>query len=209
MDSTIINKYFPQLTEVQKEQFIQLAELYREWNAKINIISRKDIDFVEERHILHGLAIAKVLAFAPKTSVLDVGTGGGIPGIPLAIMFPEVNFHLIDAIGKKIGVVQEIATALGLKNVIVEQRRAESLKTKYDFVIGRGVTDLSVFASWVRGKFSSKQLNSLPNGILYLKGGDLQADKQSFKSIFDAFPIADYFEEPFFETKFVVYLSIG
>lgn len=204
----IIHKYFPDLTEKQYEQFEMLQTLYNEWNNKINVISRKDIDQLYERHILHSLAIAKVIQFTKNSHILDVGTGGGFPGIPLAIFFPACNFHLIDSIGKKIKVVQEISNSLGLQNVSSEQVRAEKIKDKYDFVVSRAVTAFPVFYNWVREKIKSQSKNSLKNGILYLKGGDLDEELKKFKSRITSYNISDYFTEPFFETKRVIYLPI-
>ena len=203
----LITKYFPDLTPQQIEQFEQLQSLYQEWNEKINVISRKDIDELYERHVLHSLAIAKVVQFQPNTSVLDVGTGGGFPGIPLAILFPETQFYLIDAIGKKIKVVQEIALALGLKNVRAEQIRAEKVKEEFDFVVSRAVTQMSQFVPWVRKKIKKESIHTFKNGIFYLKGGDLSEELAPFASV-QQFNIADFFEEDFFETKKVVYLPI-
>ena len=203
----LITKYFPDLTPQQIEQFKQLQSLYQEWNEKINVISRKDIDELYERHVLHSLSIAKVIQFQPNTSVLDVGTGGGFPGIPLAILFPETQFYLIDAIGKKIKVVQEIALALGLKNVRAEQIRAEKVKEEFDFVVSRAVTQMSQFVPWVRKKIKKESTHTFKNGIFFLKGGDLSEELAPFASV-QQFNIADFFEEDFFETKKVVYLPI-
>jgi 16S rRNA (guanine527-N7)-methyltransferase len=201
----IIHKYFPALTARQTEQFAALAGLYSEWNSQINVISRQDIDHLYERHVLHSLAIAKVMRFEAGSSILDVGTGGGFPGIPLAIMFPESYFHLIDSIGKKITVVNEVATAIGLENIKAETMRAEKSKFQYDFVVTRAVAQMPKLAGWVRGKISGKQNNRLPNGILALKGGDLAEEMGTYRAkIYD---ISRYFEEPFFETKKVVHLN--
>ncbi len=202
----IIQKYFPDLTEKQIEQFSQLAELYTDWNEKINVVSRKDIDELYLRHVLHSLAIAKVITFTKGTKILDVGTGGGFPGIPLAIMFPEVQFHLVDSIQKKILVVSEVTSALGLKNVKAETQRVEKLKSEYDFIVSRAVTQMPKFVEWVENKFESKDRNQLPNGILYLKGGNLEDELFEFPQA-QIFEIPAYFEEPFFETKKVVYIS--
>jgi len=203
----LILKYFPDLTSEQIQQFEQLGPLYSEWNSKINVISRKDIDQLYERHVLHSLAIAKYNHFKPGTTILDVGTGGGFPGIPLAILFPEVKFHLVDSIRKKIKVVIEIKNALGLNNVTQEQIRAEELKNKYDFVISRAVTRLPEFVKWVKNNISHRQKNAVPNGILYLKGGDLQDELKPFgKKVFIQ-NLSDYFEEEFFETKKLIYLN--
>lgn len=190
------------------EQFGQLKELYAHWNEQINVISRKDMDNFYERHVLHSLGIAKVIQFANGTKVLDVGTGGGFPGIPLAIMFPEAQFHLVDSIGKKIKVVSEVATALGLKNVTAQHERAEKVEGKYDFVVSRAVTEFPVFYNWVRGRFLKEQKNNLSNGILYLKGGDLKEEFGKFYDKCDFCDLKNYFTEEFFETKKVVYLSV-
>ncbi len=202
----IIFKYFTGLSEQQKEQFTKLFELYSFWNAQINVISRKDIDELYERHILHSLAIAKFCTFKKGERVLDVGTGGGFPGIPLAILFPETDFHLVDSIGKKIKVVQEVAKALGLKNVTATHGRAEQIRDKYNFVVSRAVTRLADFYPWVRGKFSSQHINAIPNGILYLKGGDLNEEIKEAKLKAELYPISDFYSEEFFETKYVVYI---
>ncbi len=199
-------KYFPNLSEKQKEQFAQLLPLYQDWNSKINVISRKDMEQFYEHHVLHSLGIAKVMQFKPSTKVLDVGTGGGFPGIPLAILFPETDFFLADSIGKKIKVVKAVAEAIGLKNVRAEQIRAEELKEQFDFVVSRAVTELPVFHNWVKNKFHKQNFNDLPNGILYLKGGDLSEELSSFKSKVKTFELKNYFSEEFFETKKVVYL---
>ncbi|WP_343535248.1 16S rRNA (guanine(527)-N(7))-methyltransferase RsmG [Pedobacter sp.] len=202
----IIFKYFPELTQQQIEQFGKLYELYSFWNSQINVISRKDIDELYERHILHSLGIAKFCAFKPGEKVLDVGTGGGFPGIPLAILFPETQFHLVDSIGKKIKVVNEVATALGLKNVKGSHSRAEQIADKYNFVVSRAVTRLADFYPWVRGKFSKENINALRNGILYLKGGDLTEEIKESKLKAELYPLSAYFEEDFFDTKYVVYI---
>jgi 16S rRNA (guanine527-N7)-methyltransferase len=204
----ILLKYFPDLTEKQKSQYKEAAKLYLDWNDKINLISRKDTDHLFERHILHSIAIAKVMAFKPKTMVLDVGTGGGFPGIPLAILFPEVHFHLVDSIGKKIMVVQDIADKLNLQNVKAEQARVETIHEKYDFVVSRAVTRLKPFYDWVRGKFLKGGFNDLNNGILYLKGGDLEEELAEVKKPMTVYSLSDYFKEEFFETKKVVYLPM-
>lgn len=204
----IILKYFPDLSEEQKEKFSQLQPLYAEWNEKINVISRKDIENIYERHVLHSLAIAKVIQFKPNTEILDVGTGGGFPGIPLAIMFPETNFHLVDSIGKKIKVVSEVATALGLKNVKAEQARAETLNKKYDFIVSRAVTSFPEFYEWIKNKISKIQYHTLNNGILYLKGGDLTEELKSFGNKPKIYSLSDFFNEEFFETKKVVYFPL-
>ncbi|RLZ11887.1 16S rRNA (guanine(527)-N(7))-methyltransferase RsmG [Faecalibacter macacae] len=201
----LILKYFPDLTEKQIEQFNKVGDLYKQWNEQINVVSRKDIEEIYTNHILHSLAIAKVMKFEDGSDVLDVGTGGGLPGIPLAILFPNVNFHLVDSIGKKIKVVQGVADGLGLTNVKAEQKRAEQLHDKYDFVVSRAVTAMPRFAEWIRGKFKKDSLNPLPNGLLYLKGGDLSEELKDFPNA-ELHNISDFFEEDFFETKKVVYL---
>lgn len=204
----IILKYFSRLTPEQKMMFEQLLPLYTDWNAKINVISRKDIDQLYERHVLHSLAIAKFIRFTPGTRVLDVGTGGGFPGIPLAVLFPETHFHLVDSIGKKIKVVNVIAGSLGLKNVTAEQIRVEQLKGKYDFVVSRAVTQLPEFFSWVQKNISQKQQNAVPNGILYLKGGNLDAETRPYKKRAFVQELSGYFDEEFFETKKLVYVQL-
>lgn len=207
MSLELIEKYFPNLSEIQKKQFTDLDELYREWNEKINVISRKDMDSLYEKHILHSLGIAKVMEFAPKTKVLDIGTGGGFPGIPLAILFPEVQFTLIDSIGKKITVVKEVSEGIGLKNITAIHGRAEDVKDQYHFVVSRAVTQMPVFLRWLRGKFLKEQFNAKHNGVLYLKGGDLGEELAGLKA--ELFQLKDHFEGEFFETKKVVYLSKG
>ena len=203
----LINKYFPNLTALQKERFSALQALYSEWNAKINVISRKDIDNLYLHHVLHSLAVAKIIEFAPMTMVLDVGTGGGFPGIPLAILFENVEFHLIDTIGKKINVVKAIAETLDLQNVQARQERAEQAPNGlYDFVVSRGVTKALPFYEWIKNKFSKNQYNKLPNGILLLKGGDLSEELKELKRRYKIYELKDYFEEEFFETKKVVYI---
>lgn len=204
--STLIQEYFKDLTEEQIAQFDQLYDLYSFWNAQINVISRKDIEELYVRHILHSLGIAKFCTFKPGTKVLDVGTGGGFPGIPLAIMFPETQFHLVDSIGKKIKVVTEVAAGLGLKNVKASHLRAEQVTDKYDFVVSRAVTRLIDFYPWVQGKFNKESKNAIANGILYLKGGDLAEEIKESRLKAELYPLADYFKEDFFETKFVVYI---
>jgi len=204
----IILKYFPHLKKQQIELFKELEPLYADWNSKINVISRKDFSEFYQRHVLHSLGIAKFTGFVPKTKVLDVGTGGGFPGIPLAIMFPQVQFHLVDSIGKKIKVVNGVASSLGLKNVRAEQVRAEQLTEKYDFVVSRAVTRLPEFVPWVRKNISKTQFNALPNGILYLKGGDLKDELKPFGKRIFVQELSEYFDEEFFDTKKVVHLPL-
>jgi len=204
--STIIQKYFKDLSEKQINQFDQLYSLYSFWNAQINVISRKDIDELYERHILHSLGIAKFISFKKGEKVLDVGTGGGFPGIPLAILFPDTQFHLVDSIGKKIKVVTEVAAALGLTNVKASHLRAEQVTGKYDFVVSRAVTRLIDFYPWVKGKFNKTSNNAIPNGILYLKGGELAEEIEESRLKAELYPLKDYFEEDFFDTKYVVYI---
>ena len=203
-----ILKYFPELSEKQINQFSLLQDLYQDWNSKINVISRKDIEMLYERHVLHSLAIAKVISFS-GADILDVGTGGGFPGMPLAIMFPESRFHLVDSIGKKITVVKEIASALQLKNVSVQQIRAEQINANYDFVVSRAVTAFPEFYNWVKNNIKKQSKGTLKNGILYLKGGDLDEELKDFKSRIRIFNISEYFTESFFETKKVIYLPIS
>jgi 16S rRNA (guanine527-N7)-methyltransferase len=207
-DSTIIEKYFPRLTDKQKQQFAQLGELYATWNAQINVISRADIDNLYEKHILHSLAIAKVVDFKDFTEILDVGTGGGFPGIPLAILYPNCQFLLVDSIGKKIKVVNEIATALGLENIKAEQMRAELVEGEFDFVVSRAVTRLLPFYTWVKGKININNYNKYKNGILYLKGGDLKEELKELGKKSRVFELSDYFTEEFFETKMVVHVPM-
>jgi len=207
MTSDTILKYFPNITQKQREQFEQLPELYNFWNNQINVISRKDIDQLYERHVLHSLGIAKIISFLPGEKVLDVGTGGGFPGIPLAILFPETQFYLVDSIGKKIKVVQEVASALGLQNLKAAHLRAEQVDEKFDFVVSRAVTRLKEFYPWVKGKFSQRSNNKLPNGILYLKGGDLEQEIAESGLAVQQYHLKYYFEEEFFETKQVVYVK--
>ncbi|MDO9275781.1 MAG: 16S rRNA (guanine(527)-N(7))-methyltransferase RsmG [Lutibacter sp.] len=203
----IILKYFPDLSENKRAQFSKLGELYAFWNAQINVISRKDIDELQVRHVLHSLGIAKVQSFKPGAHILDVGTGGGFPGIPLAILFPETRFHLVDSIGKKIKVVKEVATALDLKNVKAEAIRAEEVKGEFDFVVSRAVTNMDEFVKWTSSKIAKKQQHELKNGILYLKGGDLTDELQHFPNA-KLFNLTDYFEDEFFETKKVVHIAL-
>ena len=202
-----ILKYFPNLTDIQKEQFEKLDFLYHDWNEKINVISRKDIDALYTKHILHSLGIAKIIKFEPGTYVLDVGTGGGFPGIPLAILFPETRFYLIDIITKKIKVVQAVAEGLELKNVKAEQMRAENVKGDFDFIVSRAVTNMPDFVSWVKTKIKKNNKHELKNGILYLKGGDLTEELKDFPKATE-YNLADFFEDEFFETKKVVHLPL-
>lgn len=204
----IILKYFPELTERQREQFAALLPLYEEWNAQINVISRKDMENFYEHHVLHSLAIAKAMSFAPMTEVLDVGTGGGFPGVPLAVMFPDARFTLIDSIGKKIKVVNDVVERLGLKNTKAMQIRAEQLEGEYDFVVSRAVTTLGEFVPWVKKKISKTQYNTLHNGILYLKGGDLTNELFAFRHKVKTLDIGEWFDGEWFETKKVIYLPL-
>lgn len=206
MSVDLIYKHFPKLTEQQREQFAALDGLYKHWNAQINVVSRQDIEALYEKHVLHSLGIAKVIQFKPGSEILDVGTGGGFPGIPLAILFPLVDFHLVDSIGKKIKVVQEVASALGLQNVKAEQARVEHLSTTYDFVVSRAVTRLKPFMGWVRYKIRKVGNNDLPNGVLYLKGGDLAEELAEIPDKYRMFNLSDYFEGEFFETKKIIYV---
>lgn len=203
----LILKYFPDLSPLQIEQFTKLYDLYTDWNSKINVISRKDIDELYTRHVLHSLGIAKVMNFQPGAAVLDVGTGGGFPGIPLAILFPETQFYLIDIIAKKIKVVQEVAKGLGLKNVKAEQKRAELVKEEFDFIVSRAVTNMPDFVKWVKDKTKKNSIHELKNGILYLKGGDLTEELAAYQTV-QLFDLPKFFEEDFFETKKVVYLPL-
>ncbi|MCS5490476.1 16S rRNA (guanine(527)-N(7))-methyltransferase RsmG [Algoriphagus limi] len=202
----LILSYFPNLSARQIEQFDQLKALYEDWNAKINVISRKDMDQFYVHHVIHSLGIAKVMRFQPGTKVLDIGTGGGFPGIPLAILFPDTHFHLVDSIGKKITVVKEVARALKLSNVEAQQARAETLVRKYDFVISRAVTRMINFYPWVKGKIRKEDFNEFPNGILYLKGGDVDEEMEETGKSYVTYHLSDYFKEDFFETKKVVYM---
>ena len=204
-----ILKYFPELTERQREQLAALLPLYEDWNAKINVISRKDMEHFYEHHVLHSLAIAKVMPFKPMAEVLDVGTGGGFPGVPLALMFPDARFTLVDSIGKKIKVVSDVIAQLGLTNAKALQSRAEELDGEYDFVVSRAVTSLPEFVPWVKGKISRTQYHPLRNGILYLKGGDLDAELRPFGKKVRLWNISDFFSEEFFETKKVIYLPLS
>lgn len=203
----IIQKYFTDLTEQQLHQFGQLQELYEDWNLKINVVSRKDINELYLRHVLHSLGIAKVIKFQPNARVMDVGTGGGFPGIPLAILFPKTLFHLVDAIGKKIKVVNEVVEGLGLKNVKTSNCRIEEVKDNFDFIVCRAVAQMETFVYWTKGKIAKKQNHELKNGILYLKGGDLSDELQKYTSA-TIYDLTNYFDEPFFETKKVVHLGV-
>ena len=202
-----IIKQFPNLTENQLLQFRKLEALYQDWNAKINVISRKDIDELYTKHVLHSLAIAKIQPFEPGTYILDVGTGGGFPGIPLAILFPETRFYLIDVIAKKIKVVQAVVDGLGLKNVKAEQMRAENVKGDYDFIVSRAVTNMPDFVSWIKDKIKKQSKHELNNGLLYLKGGDLTEELKDFPKATE-YDIAEFFKDEFFETKKVVHLPL-
>lgn len=205
----IILKYFPNLSEVQQQQFAALYDLYTDWNSKINVISRKDITNLYEHHVLHSLGIAKVMQFRPETTVMDLGTGGGFPGIPLAILFPETHFHLVDSIGKKVKVATEIANAIGLKNVTIRHCRAEEEKQLFDFVVSRAVMPLTDLLKIIRKNIKKEQHNALPNGLICLKGGELEREVMPVKHQTLMYDLKDYFEEEFFETKKVVYVTIN
>ena len=204
----IILKYFPTLSATQQQQFAQLQALYEEWNAKINVISRKDISNLYEHHVLHSLGIAEVIRFKPDTHIMDLGCGGGFPGIPLAIMFPESQFHLVDSIGKKVRVAQEVAQAIGLQNTSFSHARGEEIKDKYDFVVTRAVMPLVDLMKCIRKNISTKQHNSLPNGILALKGGELSGEMASMRNICTTWELSDYFSEEYFETKKVIHVCV-
>lgn len=204
----IITRYFPNITELQAGQFAQLEVLYNDWNSKINVISRKDIQNLYEHHVLHSLGIAKLINFQDGTSIMDLGTGGGFPGIPLAILFPNVSFHLVDSIGKKVRVAQEVALAVGLKNVRFSHARAEEIKEQYDFVVTRAVMPMVDLIKVARKNISRQQHNALPNGIIALKGGELDGEIASMRNIATVWPLSDYFEEEYFETKKVVHVTI-
>ncbi|OJJ20523.1 16S rRNA (guanine(527)-N(7))-methyltransferase RsmG [marine bacterium AO1-C] len=208
MTHEIILKYFPDLTEEQKAQFIKMNELYQDWNLKINVVSRKDVDLLYERHVLHSLGIAKVIQFTPGTKVLDLGTGGGFPGVPLAVMFPDVEFFLVDSIAKKIKVVNEVIAGLGLKNIKAEQMRVEKVDDDFDFIVSRAVAPLKTLYNWSRDKFYKMYSNDLKNGYLLLKGGDLTEELAEVKRPQKVFKLSDYFEEEFFETKKIVYMQM-
>ncbi|MDA7804131.1 16S rRNA (guanine(527)-N(7))-methyltransferase RsmG [Crocinitomix sp.] len=203
-----IYHYFPSLTDTQKEQFAKLFDVYKEWNDQINVVSRKDFELFYERHVLHSLGIAKMIQFKPGTSILDIGTGGGFPGIPLAILFPKVDFHLVDSIGKKIKVVLGVAESIGLKNVTAEHKRAEEVNKKFDFVVSRAVTNIDNFLPWVNNKFYPKQKNAYPNGVFYLKGGDLTEEFKNVTRYHESLELKNVFEEEFFETKKVIYIKM-
>ena len=205
---SIILNYFPELSEQQREQMAAIGSLYRDWNAKINVISRKDIDNLYEHHVLHSLGITQAIHFKPGTRVMDLGTGGGFPGIPLAIYFPNVQFHLVDSIGKKIRVAKEVAQAIGLKNVTFSHARGEEIKTKYDFVVSRAVMPLGDLVKLVQKNIATQQQNSLPNGVLCLKGGELGQEIAPFKHRAMTWELKNYFTEEFFKTKQVVYVQI-
>ena len=206
--TNIIQKYFPYLTELQVEQFTQLEALYNDWNAKINVISRKDIQNLYEHHVLHSLGIAKVAGFKDGTTIMDLGTGGGFPGIPLAILFPNVQFHLVDSIGKKVKVAQEVAQAIGLKNVKFSHARAEEIKEKYDFVVTRAVMPMADLMKVARKNIKHEQHNAVPNGIIALKGGELNSEIASMKNISTVWELSDFFEEEYFKTKKVVHVTV-
>ena len=208
MTFDIVLKYFPDLTDKQKNQIEQLFPLYEEWNAKINVVSRKDIDQLYERHVLHSIAIAKFVSFAPETRVLDVGTGGGFPGIPLAILFPECHFHLVDSIRKKITVVDEVANAIGLENLTAEHQRMEKVKGTYDFIVSRAVAQTKQLFIWAHQKVSKNQHNDLDNGMILLKGGDLTQEMKEFGRGYVEKDLSDYFKEEFFETKKIIYVPV-
>ena len=203
----LLEKYFPDLTEDQKLKFAKLEELYKDWNTKINVVSRKDIDELYLRHVLHSLGIAKIQQFNSGSQVLDVGTGGGFPGVPLAILFPEVHFHLVDSIGKKIKVVEEVVEGLELKNVKITNDRVENVDGSYDFIVSRAVAAMPTFVRWIKGKIAKTSTHEKRNGILYLKGGDLEEELKDYKTV-EIFELSDYFEEEFFDTKKVVYLPL-
>lgn len=203
----LLQAYFPHLSDNQREQFLLLQELYKDWNLQINVVSRKDIDELYLRHVLHSLGIAKVQPFLPEARILDVGTGGGFPGIPLAILFPETQFHLVDSIGKKIKVVEEVVKGLGLQNVKVTNARVETIQGSYDFIVSRAVAQMDTFVFWVKGRVAKKSRHDLKNGILYLKGGDLTEELAAFTKA-TVFPLKDFFKEDFFETKSVVHLPL-
>lgn len=205
----LITKYFPNLTDIQKSQIAALYDLYTDWNAKINVISRKDIGNLYEHHVLHSLGIAKFANFAPGTTIMDLGTGGGFPGIPLAILFPDVKFHLVDSIGKKVRVASEVANAIGLKNVTFRHCRAEEEKQKFDYVVSRAVMPLTDLLKIIRKNISTEQRNALPNGLICLKGGELEKEVMPVKNQTNFFDLKNVFEEEFFDTKKVVYVPMN
>ena len=205
MDAQLIFNYFPNLTQQQQDQFIALEALYQDWNLKINVVSRKDIEELYLRHVLHSLAIAKFISFNPRAQVLDVGTGGGFPGIPLAILFPETQFTLVDAIGKKIKVVQEVVDGLGIENVRAIHQRVEEDNNQYDFVVSRAVAAMPTFMRWIKGRIKKVSEHPIKNGVLYLKGGDLGEELQDYRTV-QIYSLMDYYKEDFFETKKLVYL---
>jgi 16S rRNA (guanine527-N7)-methyltransferase len=204
----IITQYFPDLSQIQQDQFKKLGPLYEDWNSKINVISRKDIDNLYVNHVLHSLGIAKAIEFKPGASILDVGTGGGFPGIPLAILFPQVHFHLVDSIGKKITVVENVASALGLNNVNAEKVRVEDINGKYDFIVSRAVTRMREFFDWTKSNAKRVSLHKLDNGILYLKGGDVEEELNELHKPYAVYPLTDYFNEDFFETKKLIFIPL-
>ena len=206
MDSEVVYKYFPDLSKQQKEQVDQLLPLYREWNQKINVVSRKDIDLLYERHVLHSLSIAKFIAFEPETQILDLGTGGGFPGIPLAILFPECSFHLVDSIGKKITVVQEVSNALKLTNLSATHERVEKVKGTYDFIVSRAVAKTKQLFIWTHQKIKPHSANDLDCGWILLKGGDLDEELKEFRRPYVEKPLTEFFDEEFFETKKIIYV---
>jgi 16S rRNA (guanine527-N7)-methyltransferase len=203
----LIQKYFPNLTEIQFKQFEALQGLYEDWNAQINVISRKDIESLYLRHVLHSLSIAKLIQFQDGAKILDIGTGGGFPGIPLAILFPEVTFHLVDSINKKLKVVNGVAESLGLENVYTTHTRAETIEGQYDFIISRAVTTMPVFVSWIKNRVAKKNTHALKNGILYLKGGDLTEELKTYSKV-TLYDLSAFFEDEFFETKKIVHLPL-
>ena len=205
MTAQLIFDYFPNLTQQQQDQFIALEALYQDWNLKINVVSIKDIEELYLRHVLHSLAIAKFISFNPGAHILDVGTGGGFPGIPLAILFPETHFTLVDAIGKKIKVVEEVVAGLGLENVIAKHQRVEEDKQQYDFVVSRAVAAMPTFMRWIKGRIKKVSEHPIKNGVLYLKGGDLSEELQDYRTV-QIYSLMDYYKEDFFETKKLVYL---
>lgn len=205
-DYLLIEKYFPSLTIEQKIKFDKLYTVYDKWNNQINVISRKDMDHFYERHVLHSLSIAKIIDFKPDTTLIDIGTGGGFPGIPLAILFPQCTFTLVDSIGKKIKVVKEVCEELGINNVIALHSRAEQINEQFDFIISRAVTSMPLFLTWVKNKLKNEHKNEIENGILYLKGGDLKEEMKTVKKHVRYYKITDFFDESFFETKKIVYL---